>query len=62
MQQYYYFFTVCYHDIYLVEVLAIYKFMITLCTQVFYDCIKVDDTPNGRSPLKDCFSPLCVMI
>ncbi len=24
--------------------------------------LKVDDTPNGRSPRKDWFSPLCVMI
>ncbi len=35
--------------------------LFTVCMCVVCE-FKVDDTPNGRSPRKDWFSPLCVMI
>ena len=31
-------------------------------TEKQLESIKVDDTPNGRSPRQDWFTPLCVMI
>ncbi len=41
--------------------------MLYICTYYLFTLcrineLKVDDTPNGRSPRKDWFSPLCVMI